>query len=207
MSNDQQGFPWIPLLVGLAIGLVGGVYYAWYLNPVNLTNVSPQHLTAGDQQAYVMLVSEAYLQDADLERARARLGSTGAHDLAGLVVSQANAAYLGGAALYEVRALTVLAKALGGDPLADMFPTTAPTSSGEEPTATFEGVPSPTPSPVVPTATLIPVRPTVTPTSVIIPPDTTLKLIALETICEDDYPAGRIEVYVRDMLDLGLQVM
>jgi hypothetical protein len=204
MSNDQQGFPWIPLLVGVVIGLVGGVYYAWYLNPVHLTNVSPQQLTADDQRAYVMLVSEAYLQEADLERARARLSATGAHDLAQLVVSQANNAYMGGADLHEVRALTILAQALGGDPLADMFPTTAPTVSGKNPTATFEGVPSPTPSPVVPTATSLPVRPTVTPTPVLIPPDTTLKLIANEPICKDDYPAGRIEVYVNDMGGNGI---
>lgn len=199
MSNEPQGFPWIPLLVGVVIGAIGGVYYAWYLNPVNLANISPQQLTADDQQAYVMLVSEAYLQDSDLERARVRLSATGAHDLVELVVSQANTAYLSGAALHKVRALTILAKALGGDPLADMFPTAVPTSAEEKPTATFEGIPSPTPSPIVPTATLLPVRPTVTPTPVRIPADTRLKLIAKEPICRDNYPAGRIEVYVNDM--------
>lgn len=204
MSNDQQGFPWIPLLVGVVIGLVGGVYYAWYLNPVNLTNISPQQLTADDQQAYVILVSEAYLQEADLERARVRLSATGAHDLADLVVSRANTAYLSGAALHEVRALTILARALGGEPLPDMFPTTAPTASGGNPTATFEGVPSPTPSPIVPTATSLPVRPTVTATPVLIPADTRLKLIAKEPMCKDNYPAGRIEVYVNDIGGNGI---
>lgn len=205
MSDEQQGFPWIPLLIGLVIGLIGGVYYAWYLNPVNLTNVSPQHLTAADQQAYVMLVSEAYLQEGNLERARARLSSTGAKDLAGLVVSQANTAYLGGADLNEVRALTVLAQALGGDPIPDMFPTAVPVSEAGTPTATFEAISSPTPSPIALTPTLLPVRPTVTPTAVLIPADTRLKLIAKDPpICEDDYPAGRIEIYVNNIEGDGI---
>lgn len=204
MSNEHQSFPWIPLLLGLVIGLVGGVYYAWYLNPVNLTNISPQQLTAADQQAYVMLVSEAYLQDSNLERARLRLSSTGAKDLAALVVNQANTAYLSGADLSEVRALTVLATALGGNPMPKMFPTTAPTAVAEKPTATFEGIPSLTPSPVIPTVTLLPVRPTITPTPVLIPPDTTLKLIANKPICEDDYPAGQLEVYVNNIEGNGI---
>ncbi|MBN1310403.1 MAG: hypothetical protein JXB30_03215 [Anaerolineae bacterium] len=205
MSEEQHGFPWILLLVGLVIGLVGGVYYAWYLNPVSLTNVSPQQLTAEDQQAYVVLISEAYLHDADLERARARLGATGARDVTALVVSLSNSAYLGG----EERAaypLTILGEALGGDPLGvGVFTgTLVPTSVAMIPSATFEGIPSPTPSPFVPTATPIVIRPTVTPTQVVIPPDTRLMLVALETLCEDDHPPGLIEIYVNGMDGNGI---
>ncbi|MBN1429371.1 MAG: hypothetical protein JXB07_13440 [Anaerolineae bacterium] len=203
--NEEQGFPWIPLLFGLVIGLIGGVYYAWYLNPVSLTNVSPRQLDAEDQQTYISLVSAAYLQDTNLDRARERLKTTGAHDVISLVVSQSNMAYLGGQE-FEARPLTILAEALGGDPLGSgvFTGTLAPTSVAVVPSATFEGVVSPTPSPTVVTATPFPIRATVTPTEILIPPDTRLKLVALNPICKDDHPPGLIEIYVNDINGEGI---
>jgi hypothetical protein len=205
MSQHHQGFPWIPLLIGVVIGLVGGVYYAWYLNPVNLANIAPQQLNADDQKAYIVLVSEAYQQDKNLERARARLSATGARDLTALVVSQANSAYLSGADR-EAQPLAILAEALGGDPLAKgvFSGTSMPTSVAMLPSPTFQGIASPTPSPLVVTETPIPIRPTVTPTRVLIPSDSTLKLVSLRPICRDDRPAGLIEVYVNDAQGNGI---
>jgi hypothetical protein len=205
MTEGRRRFPWVILLIGLILGGGGGVWYAWFLNPVNLVDVDPSQLNPDDQRAYVLLVSEAYLQDQDLERARSRLEPLRARDLAQLVSDQADRALLNGDDAGETRALATLAEALGGNPLAaEVFSGTAqPTSVAEGITATFPGVPTVTPTSEQPTETptlLIPTA-TVTPDFLI---ETELELIALERICEDDYPSGRIEVYVSDALERGI---
>jgi hypothetical protein len=206
MTERKRRFPWVLLLIGLIVGAGGGVWYAWFLNPVNLVDVDPGQLGPEDQRAYVLLVSEAYLQDLDLDRARSRLEPLRARDLAQLVSDQADRALLNGDDAGATRALATLAEALGGNPLAaEVFSGTAqPTNSVSEAiTATFSGVPTVTPTLEQPTETptlLIPTA-TATPDFLI---ETELELIALEQVCEDDYPAGRIEVYVSDALERGI---
>ena len=201
MQNHYPRFPWAALIVGLVLGLVGGLAYAWFLNPVNFVNISPSMLSEDDQRDYILLVAEAYLQDGDLDRARMRLAALGSRDVAERVTVLADNAFLRGDDPERVRALAALSEALGQRSMAaDVFSgTTAPTTPPEllTPTATFEGMPSPTPSQSPATA-----FPT---TSLEIPsptpdlfPKTDLSLIDRGIICEDDYPSGRIEVYVYD---------
>ncbi len=205
MTERKQRFPWALLLIGLILGGGGGVWYAWFLNPVNLVDVDPGQLNATDQRAYVLLVSEAYLQDQDLERARSRLQPLRARDVATLVSEQADLALLNGDAASEVRALATLAEALGGNPLAaEVFSgTSQPTSMPEPITATFAGIPTVTSTPEQPTETPTLLIPTATATPDFLV-ETQLELVALEQVCEDDYPSGRIEVYVDDALERGM---
>ncbi|HEC22143.1 MAG TPA: hypothetical protein ENI95_04405 [Chloroflexi bacterium] len=202
MRASKPRFPWIALLAGLILGFSGGLYYAWFLNPVNLVNIAPSQLTSADQQAYILLISEAYLHDGDLERARERLATLGIRDVAQAVAVQADSAFLAGADTLQIRALTTLAEALGAQPMAaDIFSGTiapTPVAGSAIPTATSETVPSPTPSP---SPTPISITPTPTPLIVV---ETELELIGRNVICDDEYPAGLIEIYVSTEFGRGI---
>lgn len=195
------------LLIGLLLGAVGGWAYASFLNPVNLINIAPDQLVQRDREQYILLVSEAYLQDRDLDRARARLALLQERDIATAVTALADQAYRNTRPSGEVRALTTLAEALGGHPLAEAVfsgtgqPTSPPIDATSTPT--FEGIPTITPTSAFPTETPTPFIPTATPTLPFVL-ETELELIAFETICEDDSPAGLIEVWVFDSLDQGI---
>lgn len=196
-------FTWKNFLIGLAIGLVGGLIYAWLINPVAYQDVGPDRLNSDDRQAYILLVSEAYLQDGNLSRARTRLNLLGGDDPAELVAEQANQAFSDGADPEEVRALSVLAEALGGQPLAEevFSGTLAPTSAPFE--VTLEDTPGILPPQAI---TITPAAPTeLPPTSPnTVDQETELDLIARTIICEDDYPAGQIEIYVVDSAGQGI---
>jgi hypothetical protein len=206
MRPRRMRFPWLALILGSIIGVGGGLYYAWFLNPVNLVNIAPAQLNADDRELYILLISESYLQDGNLARAQARLASLGLHDPAEAVSVLADSAFLSGGDTGQIRALTTLAEALGGAPLAaEVYSgTTAPTLPGITATitATFEAVPSPTP-PVSLTPSVTPISSTPTPTA-LVPTASDLDLLARNVICDDDYPAGRIEVYVNTEFERGI---
>jgi hypothetical protein len=206
MRTRRLRFPWLALILGSMIGVGGGLYYAWFLNPVNLVNIAPAQLNADDQELYILLISEAYLQDANLARAQSRLASLGLRDPAGAVSVLADSAFLAGEDTEQIRALTTLAEALGGAPLAaEVYSgTTAPTEPGITATVTptFEAMPSPTPPDDL-TPTLTPISVTPTPTA-LVPAASDLDLLGRNVICDDDYPAGRIEVYVRTEFERGI---
>lgn len=205
MHRPPPRFPWIALLVGLALGLAGGLIYAWYLNPVDFVNISPGMLDGDDQREYILLIAEAYLQDEDIDRARARLAAAGVRDAGERVAILADAALLRGAEPREVRALATLAEALGAQLMAaEVFSGTVAATDAVTPgtpTATFEGMPSPTPS--QPAVSPVPLLGTLSPTPDLFP-QTELSLSEREVICEDDYPEGRIEVTVLDDAGRGI---
>jgi hypothetical protein len=155
------------VIVGLVLGLVGGVYYAWFLNPVTYENVAPDQLSDVAQADYVLLVSQAYVEDGDRERARARLVALEANSPAQLVANEADDAFLRGAPAEEVRALTALAEALGGQPIAaDVFSGTVQPTQAATPTTQGQAVDTPTPTSTVtpfPTPTVFVPPPTPTP--------------------------------------------
>lgn len=204
MQSHNTRFPWVMLLIGLLLGLFGGLAYAWFLNPVTYDNIAPARLSPEDQQAYVLLVAEAYLSDHDLERARARLNTLGVHDVGSMVAVQADSAFLSGADIEQLRALAVLAEALGAASLAsEVFagtPVLVAESPSAAPTATFEGMPVPglTPSPIPPT-------PVPTPSPTLAPiPATAFTLRDRDVTCQDTGPFGRLEVYVYDAQEQGV---
>jgi hypothetical protein len=195
---------WSLLIIGLIAGIAGGLAYAWFVNPVNYVDISPQQLKAANQQQYVLLVSQAYLHDVDLARAQQRLAALGVPDAAGLVSRQADDAFSKGSSPDQIRALTVLAEALGGHPQsAEVFSGTAVAPGGTlTVTPTFEAIPTLTPSATPPPPS--PTLPTPTETPVLIPTNATLKLVAIQTLCKASYPAGRLEVYVLDVSGGGI---
>jgi hypothetical protein len=204
MSAERQGLRWGVLIVGLIAGIGSGLAYAWFVNPVNYVDISPQQLKADARQQYVLLVSQAYLQDLDLARAQRRLSALGIPDAAGMVSRQADDAFGRGSRPDQIRALTVLAEALGAHPqAAQVFSGTANSPAGNlTATPTFEGIPTLTPSATQPPPS--PTLPTPTATPVLIPTNATLKLVALQTLCKADSPAGLLEVFVLDISGGGI---
>jgi hypothetical protein len=187
----RRRFHWLPLTLGLVLGLAGGLSYAWLVDPVDYVDVAPHQLNPDDQAAYVLMVSLAYAQDGDLARARGRIEALNVPDPAQAVSEQADLAMSEGEAAADIRALTNLAVALGGQPRAaaifagtPVVPATPTPTLTPSPTTT----PTPTPSPSAPEGP----TPTVTPTPIL-----SYELTARNEICSDDYPAGMLEVYVR----------
>lgn len=64
---------WLPVALGVLLGLAGGLYYAWLVNPVEYVETAPESLRQDFRQDYLALIGAAYAGTGDLARARARL--------------------------------------------------------------------------------------------------------------------------------------
>ena len=52
------------LLIALvALGLILGVVYAWFIDPIHLTDASPAQVTEAYRQTWIKLAAEALAQD------------------------------------------------------------------------------------------------------------------------------------------------
>lgn len=208
MTTQRQPFPVFALLIGLIIGIVGGLGYAWFLNPVQLVDVAPSQLPAEDQRAYILLISQAYMQDRRVDRAQARLQALGIREMGQVVAQQADDALARADAQNEIAALTALAQALGANPVAaEIFSSTTqptPIAGDGSPTATFESMASITPTLDAPTVTATRVIPTSTPTPVRVI-ETDFNLIDLSAAqCDADSTPGLVEIYVEDAEGQGI---
>jgi hypothetical protein len=207
MSRQKtQRIPWLIIILGLLIGAGGGLAYAWLVNPVNLIDVAPFQLVPADQEAYIVLISEAYMQDGDLDRARSRLEALEIQDPATLVSDIADTALLNGRDPREIRALASLAEALGGhSQAADLgfTGTSQPTIGASTPTPTFESVPTLTPTLDSGSATATLNIPTATATPDFVQ-ETDFELISAKPFCDDDHTGGLIEVFVYNDLEEGI---
>ena len=65
------------LLVGFALGAVLAVLYGWVARPLEYVDTTPDSLRADFRTDYVLMVSEAYEGDGDLNLAQVRLAALG----------------------------------------------------------------------------------------------------------------------------------
>ena len=79
----MSGLSWLAL--GLGLGLVGGLLYAWLINPIVYVEASPARFNAAAQDEYIFLVSQSYAVSGDLARAQTRLAALDAPDAAARV--------------------------------------------------------------------------------------------------------------------------
>lgn len=121
----------------LALGLAGGLAYAWLLAPA-ASSVGPDRLNPTDRQLYLRLVAAAYAADNDLDRAAARLAAAGPDAGAQLTALLADELRAGRPAA-DLAHLTL---DLGLDAPAALLPPPQPL-----PPATSAAVVSPTPVP------------------------------------------------------------
>jgi hypothetical protein len=141
MSGENRG-PWY-LLTGLVLGILAGLLYAWLISPVQYTNTAPASLRGDFKDQYRTLIAVAYLSNTDFARAKARLELLEDPDVVSALSLQAQLARQQGRPESEISALTALALALSGSPIAP----TAPPSPSAAPTR--EGSPTPTLTQVV----------------------------------------------------------
>lgn len=205
MESRQFRMTVIVLLAGFIIGAVSGLIYAWAISPVTFVDIAPAQLGDADQQIYIRLVAEAYQYEQDIARARARLQGLGVRDISDVVKVQADSAYLRGAPLSEICALSLLAQGLGTQTLASQDicadinlsepgagSTVAPDSLAITPTILQTPTDLPSLTPFIPTA----------------PPPLTLSrdfsLIGFDDLCVGGTRAGLIEVYVLDAFENGV---
>lgn len=139
------------LLLAVAAGVAGGLFYTWVLSPPDVQDTAPGALRVRDKLAYLCLVGDLYAFEGDLERAKERLAGLDLEPdgpaLAGFVEQALDAGWRP----EDVRNLARLAEALGasGGVLAVFAgPSPAPTvtpTAGPPPTPTL--FPTATPAP------------------------------------------------------------
>ena len=138
-GSDERG-PWY-LLTGLILGLALGLAYAWTVQPVRYTDTTPESLRKEFKDQYRGLIASAYLGNADLQRARARLELLGDDDLFRALTEQAQRTMAENGSDRQAQALGILAIALGQAPPG---PGQVVTQPGEQPTRLSPADPSPT---------------------------------------------------------------
>jgi hypothetical protein len=112
MNNDRRG-SWY-LLTGAVLGVALGLIYSWVISPVEYVDAPPYALRADFKDEYRALVAAAYLYSNDLLRAEDRLAQLKDNETAQTVAMQAQRALAEGHPEGEVKALGILAMALGG---------------------------------------------------------------------------------------------
>ena len=100
-------------IVGLAGGAALGLWYGWIVSPVEWTDTDLAHLHPFYKDEFVLMVSEAYALDGDLDTARARMALLDLPDPAAAVADLAERYIAQSAPALQIRALAQLADAMG----------------------------------------------------------------------------------------------
>jgi hypothetical protein len=74
------------VLTGIVLGSLLGLLYGWVIRPVEYIDTTPDALRSDYRADYVLMVSEAYASDEDLDLARVRLAALGPRSPVSLVV-------------------------------------------------------------------------------------------------------------------------
>jgi hypothetical protein len=180
----------LPLALGVLIGLAAGLYYSWVVNPVEYVDSSPASLRQDFKEDYLALIAAGYAHTGDLQHTRARLSSLKLEDPASALSRLAQSRLAEGQPEAEVLALAQLAAVLGQRPVPNAA--TDRVASTATPSAPSS---SPTPSP---TATRTPTpRPTAT-------PGAPFRLTDQEQVCDLRQGESQIQVRALDASGEGI---
>jgi hypothetical protein len=177
---------WVVLAAAFAIGLAGGLYYAWGVNPVEYVDSAPVSLRQPYRENYLVLIASAYAETGDLARARARLSLFHDPQIRDTLAALAQRELARGGSEAAARALAELA--------ARIRQTASPVGSATSPTRTTAGTARSTSTPATPTHRPTPSR-TPTPTAT---PGAPFELSSRQALCDPMAPAPLIEVVVLD---------
>ncbi|MBE2223619.1 MAG: hypothetical protein IAF02_18910 [Anaerolineae bacterium] len=191
------------ILLGLIIGLVGALYYAWVVSPIVYTEVGPSRMSDKYKQEYIYLVSQSYAANGDWVQTENRLEALEDPALNETVAALLEAYLREQQDPLVIQNLARLAQGLGvEDKAVALF---APTPAGPMPTDT------PTPAAslaetAVPTITVTPSltpEPSTTPTSSPEPSPTArpnYRLLMQEPYCEKGEAISLLVVETQDAL-------
>ncbi len=119
--------PWF-ILTGIFLGLLLGLAYSWWINPIIYENAHPANLDTDDKETYRVTIAQAFAATGNLERAMGRLELLNDQEIVYTLGAQAQRALAAGKG-DQAYALALLASAL---------------QSHEIPTATLERIPTQT---------------------------------------------------------------
>lgn len=182
------------LLLGLLLGVIGGLYYAWLVDPVVFVDASPARLSDTHKVEYLYLVSQSLAATGNESQAQQRLAALADPDLPQTVATLLDAALREQRDTETVAALAQLARLLGVEgATVDLFApqTGAATPNAQLPTPLPPGttpLPSPTPLPTTAPELVVAVteeRP-LTPTPA--PSEFRYRLLSQEPLCGDAVP-------------------
>lgn len=83
---------WLIGLLGLIIGIVGGLVWAWVIQPIEFENAAPSDLAPTGKRMWVDMTADSYAHDEDLELAQRRLQVFSQEELAALLYESINEA-------------------------------------------------------------------------------------------------------------------
>ncbi len=76
---------WIQTLLAILLGCIAGLYYGWRVAPVEYVDLAPNTLRADYRAEYVLMVAEAYEDEADFGLVVHRLALLGSAPLTEIV--------------------------------------------------------------------------------------------------------------------------
>ncbi|MEN6435711.1 MAG: hypothetical protein ABFD58_07845 [Anaerolineaceae bacterium] len=200
--NEKRGYGF--LITGLLVGLILGLAYAWFIDPVSYSNTSPSTLREDFRDQYRLLIARSFAYNQDLGRSAARISLLGDEDPQQALVSQAQKLVANDGKRSDAEALAALANALGG--LSNTDPT--PTINSNHPSETpVLATPTVDTENAIRTATLQPVTegktpvPTFTPRAgVTLNPVVNLPFVLdeNEVVCNPNIPERLLQVEVLD---------
>ncbi len=173
----------IMLALGLLLGLGGGLFYGYAVNPVVYGDTTPLDLAGPYKEQYVLMIAAAYNQDGDIARANRRMQVLGLNNPAERVAAFAQQSASRGTGEGTLTLLNNLAAGLSAE--------TAPTvQAPETDSSTVADAPTATPIP----ATVTPLVATLVPTNVPI----TYELLEIESVCDPTRTVPEITVDLMD---------
>lgn len=197
--TDERRRLLILFVAAAAVGLIGGLAVAWFVSPVQYTDVEPSELRPEPRVTYLQLVGASFAFEDDWTRARFRLDALRDPNVARQLADVTERAIAEGRPAPWLRALARLSDRLGVRTAAMIIYLATPV-----PAFTPSVAPTPTRRPTLPpptlTATLPPTfappdtptpLPTFTPTPAPLPG---YLLIARDRICEPGAPQIRVVI-------------
>ncbi len=115
----------LPLLAAL-VGIAGGLFYGWIINPVDFVDTTPASLRADYRTDYVLMVAESYHAAQDDALARQRLALLGSESPVAIAQAALQAAVQSDYASSDITLLQELTRALQAS-------APVPTTSGSKP--------------------------------------------------------------------------
>jgi hypothetical protein len=184
---------WILLGISFILGIAGGLYYAWNVNPVAYVDAAPSSLRQDFRSDYITVIAASYAATGELDRAHVRLSIFSLDDLGSYLGRLAQNRLAEGRPESEARALAMLAAAVGeGSPALPITPSPSQSASTGEPSITSSPAPSNTARPVRP------------PTST---PGAPFELIEQEKVCDPSLEKPLLQVRILDALSEGVPRM